>query len=364
MKQSKVVLAVLLAALIAAPAVSAPTVAASQPQTPNYKIPIHGRGQFVTTAHGRLYFEVEGKGPPVILISGGPGGSHASFHPWFSRLAGRFTVIYFDNIGRGRSDRLLPGTPYTVERDAEDVEALRSHLKLNRIHLIGHSYGGFVAQAYALTHPDRVGRLVLSSTSHGAASFQENIDNSNHHTRHQYPEIWDRLMALRARDMTSAAKEYADLYDEAEGDLLWYSTDAAKRVFRSGQDVDAFNRDVYLAMLGNDPEWVVGGTIAGLEFRPRLAQLRMPVLICVGRFDRITTPKMARELEASLPAPTTRLIVFERSGHRPWLEEADRYFGEVQRFLAARCRRDERADEPQVIHRQAGGNGNDLTELQ
>src|SRR4051794_38907193 len=65
-------------------------------------VPIHGNGDYVASPDGRIYYEREGEGPPIVLVAGGPGGSHASFHPWFSRLADAHTVIYFDNIGRGR----------------------------------------------------------------------------------------------------------------------------------------------------------------------------------------------------------------------------------------------------------------------
>src|SRR5947209_4351442 len=91
---------------------------------PNYDVPIHNHGQFAPGRDGKIYYEKEGKGPVVIIIAGGPGGDHSSFHPFFSLLAKDHTVVYFDNIGRGKSDALKDPNGYTVERDAEDVEDL------------------------------------------------------------------------------------------------------------------------------------------------------------------------------------------------------------------------------------------------
>ena len=141
--------------------------------TPNYHVPIHGHGRYITTPQGRIYYETEGHGPPIVLVAGGPGGSHAAFHPWFSRLAAHHRVIYFDNLGRGRSDRLRDPKKYTIERDIEDIEALRVALKLKTITLLGQSYGGMPALAYALKYPELTDHLILSDTILGAKGFQQ-----------------------------------------------------------------------------------------------------------------------------------------------------------------------------------------------
>src|SRR2546423_7907861 len=106
---------------------------------PNYDVPIHGHGEYINTPDGKIYYEQEGQGPIVILVAGGPGGPHTSFHPFFSRLASDHTVVYFDNIGRGRSDQLKDPKRYTVWRDAEDIEQLRRALGADKIDVIGHS---------------------------------------------------------------------------------------------------------------------------------------------------------------------------------------------------------------------------------
>lgn len=300
-------------------------------RVPNYDVPIHGQGSFCPSKDGNVYFEKEGSGPPVIVVAGGPGGSHASFHPFFSRLAGQHTVIYFDSIGRGRSDRLKDKGKYTVQRDAEDIEAIRKYLGYEQVSVIGHSYGGMPALAYAIKYPKNLRRLVLSDTLHSAAGFQDNIDACNDHVRRQHPDVWEKLMAARAKGVKSSDDAYQELYGSSFNDIYFYDEGAARRLFRSGDPKDGFNSDIYGAMLGDDPEWKVGGAMSRFDARPGMRRLRVPTLICVGRYDRVALPKVAYEMSKLIPG--SKLEVFEKSGHRPWLEESDLYFDRVLEFL-------------------------------
>jgi proline iminopeptidase len=89
-------------------------------------------------------------------------------------------------------------------------------------------------------------------------------------------------------------------------------------------------------MLGPDPEWTVGGTLAGYDPRPQLAGFHVPTLILVGRDDRIASPAIADELRHALPAATTTAVIFENAGHHPWVEQTSLYFERLERFLDGR----------------------------
>ncbi len=294
---------------------------------------VHGKGEYVDSPDGRIYYEREGNGPAIFLVAGGPGGSHASFHPWFSELAKQYAVIYFDNVGRGRSDRLKDASRYTVERDADDIEVLRQKLGFEKLILIGHSYGGMPAMAYALRRPDRVERLILSDSAVSADEWQLNIDNCNHYVQLHYPEIWGQLLALRAKGVKSSASAYENLYGSALKNVYWFNPEAKSKMIRSTDPQDALNGNVYLAMLGDDPEWTVGGTIKNFDPRASLKNVKIPTLVTVGRSDEVCPPIVARDLRASFPAENSRLVVFERSGHRPWVEESEKWFLLVGKFL-------------------------------
>ena len=298
---------------------------------PNYQVPIHGKGSHIETPDGRLYYEKEGSGPAVFVVAGGPGSSHVSFHPWFSRLAASHTVVYFDNIGRGRSDRLKDASRYTVRRDAEDIEALRKALGFESISLIGHSYGGYPAMAYALAFPQRVTKLVLSDTLFNDASWQVNIDSVNYNTQTLFPDVWAKLMEMRRKGMLSSVDEYQDLYGTATRDFYWYDVANASKMFRSGDSADGFNSEIYFGMIGSDPEWKVGGTMKGYDPSKAMRQMKTPTLIIVGRADRVAPPSISAQIRDLIP--NSRLEYFDKSGHRPWVEEPDRYFQIVGNFL-------------------------------
>jgi proline iminopeptidase len=294
---------------------------------------IHGRGQYVPTDHGRLYLEVEGHGPPVVIVPGGPGVGHAHYHPWFSRLADTHQVIYFDYVGTGRSDRLADPRGYSIALFAAGIEAVRRHLGHDTISLLGVSFGGMPALAYCTEHRDRVAAIVLSNGQMSAATWQRgNIDHVNAGLREHFPERWERLLDLRARGTRSLDAAYGELLEPVVDACEWAARDPSARPRLHRDDVDGLRLDVYAAVCGDDPEWTVGGTMAGFDPLPELAGRRLPALVATGRWDGMVTPALARVAVEAL-GDTARMHTFEHSAHRPWAEEPDSYFDVVGRFL-------------------------------
>src|ERR1700722_11798923 len=116
-------------------------------------------------AHGVLiYYKALGKGEPLVVVHGGPGASHDYFLPYLLPLARTNRLIFIDERGSGRSQRLEGASKYTVEAMVDDLEDVRVALGLGKISLLGHSYGGVLAQAYALKYPEHLSHLILAST--------------------------------------------------------------------------------------------------------------------------------------------------------------------------------------------------------
>jgi proline iminopeptidase len=185
---------------------------------------------------------------------------------------------------------------------------------------------------YALNHGDRLDRLVLSNAQLSARTWQEgNIDNLNHEVRHQDPEAWAELMALRAAGVLSLDARYQELLEPAVERMEWF--DPEHRPTLERDPAEGFELAVYEAFVGADPEWQVTGTMAGFDPRESLGRLETPTLVITGRHDRVTPPRIAAELAAALTAASSELVVFERSAHRPWAEEPDGYFERVAAFL-------------------------------
>ncbi len=288
----------------------------------------HPAGDYAVVNGRKLWYEIEGKGEPILLIPGGPGNSHTYFHPWFSELAKDYKVIYFDAYGRGKSDRAKSSDQYSFKEDVDDIEGLRKALGLDRWDILGHSYGGLVAQQYALDYPNSVNKLILISTFYSGEMWQENDNSSNHEIRNQYPEVWEKVMKLRNIGEPSSSREHINTYSVPSGLLYFYD---ASNAYKVRSDSLIMNTDVYYQIAGKDADFLISGDIGPLDFREKLKNLNMPILILEGRFDRISIPRFSIKYKDY--APQAEFVMFEKSGHEPFVEEPEKTFKVITDFL-------------------------------
>ena len=290
----------------------------------------HTNGKYVTVNGAKLWVVTVGKGDPLILISGGPGGAHPGLRH-FDSLAANHMLIYFDAFGRGKSDTAKDVKQYTIERDVEDIEGLRSALKLDKINVLGHSYGGVVAQGYAIKYPQHVKHLVLANTFHSYLMWQENDDNYNREIKTNYPEVWDTLMIIRNQGYVSSDELHQEIYGKVPyGFLYAYNPDK----FRSSGGKpypNPFNSKLYYQMVGKDGDFIVGSDIGNFDYRQQLKNLKMPVLIYAGRYDRVAVPWMMVKYKEY--CPQAKFVMFEYSGHNPQVEEPQKLFTLLNEFL-------------------------------
>ena len=287
-------------------------------------------GKFILVNGAKLWVVTVGKGDPLFIIPGGPGGNHLGYRS-FDSLAAHNTIVYFDGFGRGKSDTAVNVTAYSLQRDIEDLEGLRKAMGFNQINVLGHSYGGLVAQGYALQFPQHVKHLVLANTFHSFIMWQENDDNSNHEIKTNYPELWDSLMKIREMGAVSSDAAHQELYGRVPyGFLYAYNPDK----FRQRPPFyypNPFNTKLYYQMVGKDGDFIVGSDIGNFDYRDKLKNLKMPVLIYGGRFDRVAVPEMMIKFREY--CPQARFVMFEYSGHNPQVEEPSRLFPLLQEFL-------------------------------
>ncbi len=277
----------------------------------------------------KIWYQVKGEGDPIVLIPGGPGDSHLYFTPWFDELSKDHKVIYFDAFGRGKSSRAKNKEEYSFQRDVDDLEGLRKALGFEKWSVLGHSYGGMVAQAYAIQHPASLDKLILVDSFYDAEMWQENDNNSNYVMRTQCPEKWDKLMKVREEGYRSSSPEHIKVYTIPSGLLYWYNPENALKVRK---DSLSWNYDVYYQIVGVDGDFIIGGDIGKLDFRRDLKNLDMPILITAGRYDRISDPKFAVKYKTY--APQAEFVMFEKSGHNPYVEEKDKFFKVLTEFLS------------------------------
>jgi proline iminopeptidase len=287
-------------------------------------------GKYITVNAAKLWVVVAGQGDPIIIIPGGPGGAHISYRI-FDSLAKDNEIIYFDAFGRGKSDTAKDVKEYTLARDIEDIEGLRIALHFDKLNVLGHSYGGLVAQGYAIKYPSHVSHLILANTFHSFVMWQENDDNSNHEIKTNYPEIWDSLIKMREAGAISSDEKHQAVYGKVPyGFLYAYNPD---NFLRGGPRPypNSFNPKLYYQMVGKDGDFIVGSDIGTFDYRKDLKSLTMPVLIYGGRYDRVAVPSMMVKFKEY--CPQAQFMIFERSGHNPQVEEPSRLFPVIEKFL-------------------------------
>lgn len=291
---------------------------------------VHPEGKFVTVNGAKLWIETEGTGDPLFLISGGPGGSHVGLHS-FSPLKDSCLLVYIDNFGRGKSDTAKNVEEYSISRDVEDVEGIRKALGYEKINLLGHSYGSIVAQSYAIKYPEHTKHLIIANGFFSGEMWQKNDDNSNHEIKTNYPEVWEELMKLRAEGAHSNDPKHIEVYGRVPyGFLYAYNPNN----FLKGIDPsypNPFNSKLYYQLVGHDGDFIIGGDIAKFDCRKQLKDLKMPVLIVAGRYDRVAVPEF--EVQYKKYCPQAQFVMFERSGHNPQVEEPEKEFKIIRSFL-------------------------------
>jgi len=257
---------------------------------------------------------------PLLALHGGPGSTHNYFAP-LEQLADERAVVVYDQIGCGKSDRPTD-VEWSVELFRDEVAAVRAQLALERIHLLGTSWGGMLALEHALSGADGIVSLILSSTladNHVWVAEQKRL-------RGELPPdvvaTLDRLEAIGAYDDPE--------YERAEGvynDRHFYRGPKPRaELERMGAER---GREAYRAMCGPN-EWSMTGVLKDWDVRARLGEIEVPTLVLRGRYDMCTDAVAATLLEGLRDA---REVVFEESSHTPVLEETERYLDVVRTFL-------------------------------
>jgi proline iminopeptidase len=265
-----------------------------------------------------LFYAEEGAGLPCFLLHGGPGMDHEMFVPWLSPLAASAHLFYPDFRGNGRSQRIPPGQ-FSIAAAVDDLEALRQMLGLEQIALLGHSFGGFVALSYALTHPAYVSHLIISCSA------------PSHDFRWSSRERIGSFLAAHPSLEPAPALPASDP-DDAPLRLqvfqwlpLYFATYTAE-VKQIAEDWATRTR--YASALY--AEWFTNQEPL-YDLRPRLSELQMPTLILVGGHDRICPVDQARLMSQNIPR--SRLVIFENCGHMPQMEVPAEYRECLREFL-------------------------------
>jgi proline iminopeptidase len=290
-------------------------------------------------AHGVLiYYVAFGEGSPLVVVHGGPGADHTYFLPYLLPLARTHRLIFIDERGSGRSQRLQDVSLYTVENMVEDVEDVRQALHLGKISLLGHSYGGVLAQAYALKYQQNLSHLILNSTFPSTKQMNEVLAREK---AQMPPDKLKRLNELEAAGLFGKGEAWEHgRYPEEYAKLAWgpgyfpflYGARPDPTYDPLGQ-LSGTSWELYRQMWGEHGEFVIDGNLKSVEYVDRLSTIHVPTLVLVGDHDECD-PSLSKEMHEKIAG--SKLVILPNSGHMNFVDQPDLWQKSVIDFLGER----------------------------
>lgn len=292
---------------------------AAAPSTEGY-IPFHGY---------QTWYRIVGDGEqpgklPLLVLHGGPGATH-DYLESVEALAGTGRrVILYDQLGCGKSATPPNPAAWTVELYVEEVGAVRRALGLDRVHVLGQSWGGMLGMEYALTQPEGLASLIVADSP---ASMRQWVAEANRLRAELPPGVQRTLLQHEEAGTTDDPA-----YEEAM--LVFYRRHVCRvdpwpeYVQRAFANIEA-NPEVYHTMNGPS-EFHVVGTLKDWDITGRLGEIRVPTLIISGRYDE-ATPAIAETVHKGIAG--SEWVLFEHSSHMPHAEEPQRFMQVLADFL-------------------------------
>ncbi|MDO8434971.1 MAG: proline iminopeptidase-family hydrolase [Candidatus Binatus sp.] len=281
------------------------------------------REGFVAVTGGRVWYQRVGSGDatPLLTLHGGPGFGHDYLQP-LGRLCAERPVIFYDQLGSGKSDRPKDDNLWRVARFVEELGQVRAALGLKRVHILGQSWGTMLLTSYMLTKPDGVASVIFSDPAISMPQWVKDARRLRSELPAETQATLDRhekLGSTNCYEYQAAVNEY---YKRHVCRLAVYP-EVLERAFAG------LGQNVYLTMNG-PTEFSVTGNLKDYDRVARLKEIAHPAMFICGRFDE-GTPEATESYHRAMPG--SEFVVMEKSSHMPMLEEPDRYIEVVREFI-------------------------------
>jgi proline iminopeptidase len=279
----------------------------------------------------RLFYRIGGDRPgTVVILHGGPGNTLDSIYPDLDPLARNRRIIAYDQRGSGRSDLVTNRSQLAVARHVQDLEAIRLHFQIDRLTVLGNSWGGTLAGFYAAKHPDRIERIILHSSgaptrtlaNQTAREVSRRIERRyDTAQRERFDELDDPQTWLKAPDPYTVCREFYRM-------LLPVFLAQSENPNRSKADLCSGPAEAVRRQLVVNSQ--INRSLGDWNLIPSLAAVKAPVLVIHGAADPIPLESAEAWTRA---LPNARLLIVENAGHLPHIEQPEIYFDAVERFL-------------------------------
>jgi proline iminopeptidase len=267
----------------------------------------------------KLFVKTVGEGEPLLFIHGGPGLSHDYFLPHVLPLSDKFKLIFYDQRATGRSDIKVDSSHMSIDYFVDDIESLRKHYHINKINLIGHSWGGFLAALYAIKYPKTTKSLVFWDSS-PLSSHLRNVMIENQKSKVTKEDVANNLKIMRSEEFKRG--------DPAEIARLY------KAIFKPSVFIQklVYKLNFYFNQNYNQTQYLLGfmyHSMVKYDYYPKLKKVKAPALIFFGNYDPMPV-ESSEELHNRLS--NSELIILKDCGHFPFLEKPQEVFPKMRDF--------------------------------
>jgi L-proline amide hydrolase len=261
---------------------------------------------------------------PLVCLHGGPGATHDYLAPLEDLASARRRVVLYDQLGWGNSDHVHDESLWSLDLFVEELTVLLSSLSLERVHLLGHSWGGMLALEYALRQPARLASLVVVSATASSPQWAEQAAI----LVSQLPAEIQETMRKHESAGTPDSPEYQEACREFSRRHGGRHVNPKPEWFEKAMQKLGDN-EIYLTMWGPS-EFCVTGRLKDWDVTTRLGEIHLPTLVMTGRHDE-ATPALAETLHHGIRG--SECVIFEKSAHFSHVEETERFLAVLEQFL-------------------------------
>ncbi len=278
---------------------------------------------YIDVTGGKVWYRIVGSGTatPILLLHGGPGAPSSYLEP-LEKLSVERPVIFYDQLGSGKSDQPSDLSLWNAQRFVEELSQVRKALQLKKVHIFGHSWGTMLAVDYMLTKPSGVKSLILASP---CLSIPRWIQDANK-LRAALPKETQDILDKHEEAGTTDSEEYMgatmEFYSRHLCRLDPWPPDLEKAFAE-------LNVEVYGTMWGPN-EFQLTGNLKDYNRNEQLKEISVPTLFTAGRYDE-ATPEATALYQSFVPGAS--LEIFEKSSHMAMHEETKLYIKVLREFL-------------------------------
>lgn len=277
---------------------------------------------YVPVTSGKIYYERYGKGDPILVLHGGPGLDQSYLKPQLLQLAKGHEVIFYDQRGSGKSlDTVIDRSVINFVQFTDDVEAVRKALKLDKIILFGHSWGGVLAMNYAIKYPQHISRMILADSTPadfaGIMAAAAEVDKRITPIKDQIEPLnnYDELKKLSSEQINALYRKAFSVYMNNPHDVKNLSLNMSVESALSGFEVqELIKQDMFINLI------------------PQLQQLNIATTVIIGEQDIV--PMWTAEAIVNA-IPNAKLVKIAECGHFPYIEKPEEFFAALDLAASA-----------------------------